>query len=66
MEGNCLGGQLRSRKGVFVRFSLKHYSDISLVLNLQTGSISPQYNVVFGYTFSTVTSIDEDEDPPSS
>ena len=57
--------QPRSRRGVFVGFSPKHSSDVPLVLNLQTGSISPQYHVVFDDTFSTVISIDEDENPPS-
>ena len=57
--------QPRSRRGVFVGFSPKHSSDVPLVLNLQTGSISPQYHIVFDDTFSTVISIDEDENPPS-
>ena len=35
-----------------------------LVLNLQTGSITTQYHVVFDDSFSTVASIGKDEDPP--
>ena len=50
---------------MFVGFSPKHSSDIHLVLNLQIGSICPQYHVVFDDIFSTVIAIDEDEDLPS-
>jgi hypothetical protein len=56
--------QPRSRIGVFVGFSAHHSSDIPLILNLQTGSISPQFHVVFDDSFSTVISIEESEDPP--
>jgi hypothetical protein len=34
------------------------------VLNLQTGSISPQFHVVFDDDFSTVSSLAEDSSPP--
>ena len=34
-----------------------HSTQVGLVLNLLTGSISPQYHVVFDDMFSTVTSI---------
>ena len=56
--------QPRSRRGVFVGFSSRHSSDVPLVLNLQTGSISPQYHVVFDDDFSTVCSVSESEEPP--
>ena len=36
--------QPRSRQGIFVGYSPLHSSDVPLVLNLQSGSISPQYN----------------------
>ena len=37
-------------------FRKMHSTQVGLVLNLLTGSISPQYNVVFDYMFSTVMS----------
>ena len=45
--------QPRSRQGVFVGYSSLHSSTVPLVLNLKTGSISPQYRVVFDDAFST-------------
>jgi hypothetical protein len=41
-----------------------HSSEVPLVLNLQTGSITPQYHVVFDDHFSTVTSVERETDPP--
>ena len=35
-------------------FSKMHSTQVGLVINLLTGSISPQYNVLFYYMFSTV------------
>lgn len=40
-----------------------HSSDVPLVLNLQTRSISPQYHVGVDDAFSTVASISVDTDP---
>ena len=37
-----------------MRFSKMHSTQVGLVLNLLTGSISPQYHVVFYDMFSTV------------
>ena len=48
---------------LFVEFIPKYSSDVPLVLDLQIGSTSPQYHVVFYNAFSTVISIDECEDP---
>mmetsp|Transcript_15021 Transcript_15021/g.28265 ORF Transcript_15021/g.28265 Transcript_15021/m.28265 type:complete len:2300 (+) Transcript_15021:159-7058(+) len=56
--------QPRSRRGLFLGYSPHHSSDVPLILNLQTGSISPQYHVVFDDSFSTVTSIAADDHPP--
>ena len=50
---------------MFVGFSSKHFSDVLLVLKLQKGSLYLQYHVIFDDTFSTVISIDTDENPPS-
>ena len=44
------------RCSMFVGFSYIHSSNVPLVLNLQTGHISPQYHVVFEDSFSTVPS----------
>ena len=46
----------RSRRGVNVGFRKMHSTKVGLVLNLLTGSISPQYHVVFDDMFSTVVS----------
>jgi hypothetical protein len=56
--------QPRSRRGLFVGYSRHHSSDVPLILNLQTGSISPQFHVVFDDSFSTVKSIGDDDVPP--
>jgi hypothetical protein len=56
--------QPRSRRGVFVGFSTLHSSDVPLVLNLQTGSITPQHHVVFDDHFSIVSSVERETDPP--
>jgi hypothetical protein len=51
----------RSWKGIFVGFSPSHSSTVVLVLNPQTGHISPQYHVVFDERFSTVSCSPQDE-----
>ena len=52
-----------SRRALFVGMSPNHSSNVPLVLNLKTGSISPQFHVVFDDFFSTVMSIPEGDDP---
>ena len=56
----------RSRRGVFMGFSHLHSSEVPLVLNLETGSITPQYHVVFDDLFSTVSSVERENDPPDN
>ena len=51
----------KARRGQFLGFSRNHSSTIGLLRNLQTGSISPQFHVVFDELFSTVNSVDEDD-----
>jgi hypothetical protein len=51
---------------MFVGISNLHSSDVPLILNMQTGSITPQFHVVFDDYFSTVTSISDNEKPPDS
>ena len=47
----------RSQRGVNMGFSKMHSRQVGLVINLLTGSISPQYHVIFDDIFSTVMSI---------
>ena len=46
----------RSQRRVNIGFSKMHSTQVGLVLNLLTGSISPQFYVVFDDMFSTVMS----------
>jgi hypothetical protein len=46
----------RSRRAVYLGYSKQHSNNVHLVLNLETGKISPQYHLVFDDTFSTVYS----------
>ncbi len=56
----------RSQRGVFVGLSTIHSSEVPLVLlNLETGSVTQQYHVVFDDRYSTVASINVDDKPPS-
>jgi hypothetical protein len=57
--------QPRSRQGIFMGLSSIHSSEVPLVLNLSTGSITPQFHVVFDDSFSTVPSLQRENDPPS-
>ena len=49
---------------MFVGFSSVHSSDVPLVLNLQTGHISPQFHVVFDDDFTTVSSLGVTDEVP--
>ena len=52
----------RSAHGMYMGMSPKHASSVPLVLNLETGSITPQFQFVFDNWFATV-STDEDALP---
>ena len=54
----------RSRQGVFVGLSTIHSSEVPLILNLDTVSITPPYHVVFDDRYSTVQSIGISDNPP--
>ena len=56
--------ELKSRRATFMGVSAIHSSNVPLVLNLSTGHILPQFHVVFDDTFSTVLSIDINDEPP--
>ena len=47
---------MRSRRGIYLGVSKHHSSIVNLVLNLESGVISPQYHCVFDDTFSTIWS----------
>ena len=47
---------MRSKRGIYLGVSPFHASTVHLVLNPSTGSITPQYHLVFDDTFSTVFS----------
>ena len=51
----------RSRMGMYVGFSDQHSTTVGCVLNLQTGSISPQYHIIHDEEFTTVTGRLDDE-----
>jgi hypothetical protein len=44
----------RARRGMFVGRSPAHSNTVGCILNLRTGSVSPQYHVVYDDLFSTV------------
>jgi hypothetical protein len=52
--------ELCSRRGIFVGLLHVHSSEVPLVLNLQTGSITSQFHVVFDDRFLTVASIERE------
>lgn len=51
----------RARLGLFLGFSDVHSSQVPLVLNTQTGKISPQFHVIFDDKFATVHSLPPDQ-----
>ena len=48
--------KMRSRRGIYLGVSKHHSSTVHLILNPETGNISPQYHCIFDDTFSTVWS----------
>ena len=55
----------RSKLGVFCGLSTLHSSEVPQVLNLTTGSITTQFHVIFDDLFTTVPSIEREDEPPS-
>jgi hypothetical protein len=47
-------------------FSNLHSSEVPLVLNLDTGSITPQFHVVFDDLFAKVPSVEREHEPPDN
>jgi len=56
--------QPRTCRGQFLCFSQNHASTVGLILNLRSGSIIPQFHVVYDSEFETVTSSTNGQ-PPS-
>ena len=54
----------RSRRGQYVGVSPVHAESVSLIRNLTTGYISPQYHIVFDEKFETIYN-DESNPPPT-
>ena len=54
----------RSQRCMFVGFSQQHALTAPLVLNLDTGTISPQYHVVFDDWFATVAATNKSSHSP--
>ncbi|KAL7459421.1 hypothetical protein ACHAWC_011182 [Mediolabrus comicus] len=52
----------RSKVGQFMGFSNQHSSVVGLIRNLSTGSITPQYHVVFDEKFQAVAGLSTSED----
>ena len=50
----------KMRVGAYVGRSPIHAGNVSLILNLSTGHVSPKFHVVFEKTFSTVPSLKTD------
>lgn len=48
----------RSRRGQFLGFSPHHSSTVGRILNIQTGTISPQFHCVYDDTFTSVPNAD--------
>jgi hypothetical protein len=57
--------QPRSHCGIFMGLSNQHSSEVPMVLNLKTGSITTHFHVVFDNLFTTVPSVEKENDPPS-
>jgi hypothetical protein len=54
----------RSKRGMLMGLSQQHASEVPLVLNLGTGSITTQFYVVFGDLFTNVPSIERENEAP--
>ena len=46
-------GERRSRMVVFLGFSKQHANTVGMVLNLSTGHVSPQWNLIYDNSFET-------------
>ena len=51
--------QPRSRRGMFVGLSMQHAASVGNILNVRTGTITPQFHVVYDNYFETVHAGDD-------
>lgn len=67
LQGNIRGipkWAPRSTAGIYLGMSPHHASSVALVLNLQTGHVSPQFHVIFDDDFATVSYLPNGNEPP--
>ena len=55
----------KSHAGIYLGHSPCHAGSVSLILNLSTGLISPQFHVIYDDEFTTVGYLDSDVAPPN-
>ena len=55
--GKLLRWDPRSRVSIYLGHSPKHTSNVMLVLNISTGHVSPQYQLILNNDFTTVQSM---------
>ena len=55
----------KSHAGIYLGHSPCHAGNVSLILNLSSGLISPQFHVVFDDEFTTVDYLESDITPPN-
>ena len=55
----------RTRVGIYLGRSPSHAGNVALVLNLQSGLVSPQYHIVVDDEFTTVKYLDSATPPPN-
>ena len=57
--------QPKSAVGIYCGHSPEHAGDVALVMNLQTGHVTPQFHVVFDDGFTTVPYLEKENAPPN-
>ena len=55
----------RAKLGIYLGRLLAHASNVALVLNPNTGFVSPQFHVVFNDDFTTVSHLQKGTVPPN-
>jgi hypothetical protein len=51
----------RACLGIFLGFSTLHSSQVPIVMNVDTGKISPQFHIIFDNKFKTVVSMSSED-----
>ena len=55
----------KRRLGIYCGHSSEHSGDVALVMDLQTGHVTPQFYVTFDDGFTTVPFLDKQDTPPN-